>query len=107
MATTTVHQTTPIQQPEQKLHRHRSFHYDQRHSHHNNNNNSGRHHQVQQVGNYIIYKKTLGSGSMGTVKLAECLSDKDHQLVKKKSRRVEKEAHCILFVSMQSKLCPR
>ncbi|CEG70085.1 Putative CAMK/CAMKL/KIN1 protein kinase [Rhizopus microsporus] len=37
-------------------------------------------HQVQQIGNYVIYKKTLGSGSMGTVKLAESLSPKDHQL---------------------------
>lgn len=36
---------------------------------------------VQHVGNYVIYKKTLGAGSMGTVKLAECLSAKDHQLV--------------------------
>lgn len=39
-------------------------------------------HQVQQIGNYVIYKKTLGSGSMGTVKLAESLSPKDHQLVR-------------------------
>ncbi|GAA5809810.1 hypothetical protein MFLAVUS_003225 [Mucor flavus] len=38
-----------------------------------------RRHQVQHIGNYVIHKKTLGSGSMGTVKLAECLSDKDHQ----------------------------
>lgn len=37
-------------------------------------------HQVQQIGNYVIYKKTLGSGSMGTVKLAESLSPKDHHL---------------------------
>lgn len=82
MATTTVtsHQPTPIQLTEQKIHRHRSFHYDQRHSNNNSATNS-RHQQVQQIGNYVIYKKTLGSGSMGTVKLAECLSDKDHQLV--------------------------
>lgn len=40
-----------------------------------------RRHQVQHIGNYVIHKKTLGSGSMGTVKLAECLSDKDHQQV--------------------------
>lgn len=44
------------------------------------------HHQfhryhVQHIGNYVIHRKTLGSGSMGTVKLAECLSDKDHQQV--------------------------
>jgi len=36
---------------------------------------------VQHIGNYVIHRKTLGSGSMGTVKLAECLSDKDHQQV--------------------------
>lgn len=81
MATVTSHQPTPIQQTGQTLHRHRSFHYDQRHSNHNNTTNSNTRQQVQHVGNYIIYKKTLGSGSMGTVKLAECLSDKDHQLV--------------------------
>jgi hypothetical protein len=40
------------------------------------------HRQVQHIGNYVIYRKTLGSGSMGTVKLAECLSDKDHQKVR-------------------------
>lgn len=38
-------------------------------------------HHVQHIGNYVIHRKTLGSGSMGTVKLAECLSDKDHQQV--------------------------
>jgi hypothetical protein len=42
---------------------------------------SSQRHQVQQIGNYVIYKKTLGSGSMGTVKLAESLSPKDHHLV--------------------------
>ncbi|KAG1121362.1 hypothetical protein G6F42_012502 [Rhizopus arrhizus] len=41
---------------------------------------SSQRHQVQQIGNYVIYKKTLGSGSMGTVKLAESLSPKDHHL---------------------------
>ncbi|KAI9259868.1 kinase-like domain-containing protein [Sporodiniella umbellata] len=44
------------------------------------NRNKSVRHQVQQVGNYVIYKKTLGSGSMGTVKLAESLSPKDHHL---------------------------
>ncbi|RCH95209.1 hypothetical protein CU098_009210, partial [Rhizopus stolonifer] len=34
----------------------------------------------QRIGNYLIHRKTLGSGSMGTVKLAESLSAKDHQL---------------------------
>jgi hypothetical protein len=45
------------------------------------------HRQVQHIGNYVIYRKTLGSGSMGTVKLAECLSDKDHQKVRLKKSK--------------------
>ncbi|KAI7898021.1 kinase-like domain-containing protein [Cokeromyces recurvatus] len=32
-------------------------------------------HQVMQIQNYIIYRKTIGAGSMGKVKLAECLDD--------------------------------
>ncbi|KAI8389445.1 kinase-like domain-containing protein [Blakeslea trispora] len=37
-------------------------------------------HNAQHIGNYVIHKKTLGTGSMGTVKLAESLSPQDHQL---------------------------
>ncbi|KAI8642111.1 kinase-like domain-containing protein [Parasitella parasitica] len=32
-------------------------------------------HQVMKVQNYVIYRKTIGAGSMGKVKLAECLTD--------------------------------
>lgn len=34
-------------------------------------------HQVTQIQNYVIYQKTIGAGSMGKVKLAECLTDKE------------------------------
>lgn len=66
MATVTA--STPIQFAEPSLTRNRSFQQQRRH-------------HTQHIGNYVIHKKTLGSGSMGTVKLAECLSDKDHQQV--------------------------
>ncbi|GAN06410.1 hypothetical protein MAM1_0122d05892 [Mucor ambiguus] len=32
-------------------------------------------HQVMKIQNYVIYRKTIGAGSMGKVKLAECLTD--------------------------------
>lgn len=55
------------------------------------NNNSSREtlsrkpserHQVMQIQNYIIYRKTIGAGSMGKVKLAECLTDVEKKKVK-------------------------
>ncbi|OBZ90889.1 Protein kinase kin1 [Choanephora cucurbitarum] len=36
-------------------------------------------HQVMKIQNYVIYRKTIGAGSMGKVKLAECLTDPDKQ----------------------------
>ncbi|CEP15490.1 hypothetical protein [Parasitella parasitica] len=36
-------------------------------------------HQVMKIQNYVIYRKTIGAGSMGKVKLAECLTDVDKQ----------------------------
>jgi hypothetical protein len=62
------------EQQQRQLNRSRSLQYEASRPH------SYKSH-TQQIGNYVIYKKTLGSGSMGTVKLAECLSDKDHQQV--------------------------
>lgn len=44
---------------------------------------SERHH-LMQIQNYVIYRKTIGAGSMGKVKLAECLTDVQKQKVKKK-----------------------
>lgn len=38
--------------------------------------------RVLRVGNYVIYRKTIGAGSMGKVKLAECLTDSDRQQVR-------------------------
>ncbi|KAI8374308.1 kinase-like domain-containing protein [Radiomyces spectabilis] len=35
--------------------------------------------RVQRIHNYIIHQKTLGAGSMGKVKLAECITDSHHQ----------------------------
>jgi hypothetical protein len=66
---TTATMTSYIQQP-QPLQDNRANQQPQSHRYH-----------VQHIGNYVIHRKTLGSGSMGTVKLAECLSDKDHQQV--------------------------
>lgn len=68
---TTVTASAPIQFTEPSLTRNRSFQQQQQQK---------RYH-TQHIGNYVIHKKTLGSGSMGTVKLAECLSDRDHQQV--------------------------
>lgn len=71
---TTVTASTPIQFAETTLTRNRSFQQQQQQQ-------QQRRYHTQHIGNYVIHKKTLGSGSMGTVKLAECLSDKDHQQV--------------------------
>ena len=38
-------------------------------------------HQVMKIQNYVIYRKTIGAGSMGKVKLAECLTDVHKQKV--------------------------
>lgn len=38
-------------------------------------------HQVVKIQNYVIYRKTIGAGSMGKVKLAECLTDIHKQKV--------------------------
>lgn len=38
-------------------------------------------HQVMKIQNYVIYRKTIGAGSMGKVKLAECLTDEHKQKV--------------------------
>ncbi|CAO3642837.1 unnamed protein product [Cunninghamella echinulata] len=35
--------------------------------------------QAYRIQNYVIYRKTIGQGSMGKVKLAECLTDRDQQ----------------------------
>ncbi|KAI8333881.1 kinase-like domain-containing protein [Chlamydoabsidia padenii] len=35
--------------------------------------------QQVKIQNYVIYRKTIGQGSMGKVKLAECLTDRDQQ----------------------------
>lgn len=37
--------------------------------------------QVVKIQNYVIYRKTIGAGSMGKVKLAECLTDVHKQKV--------------------------
>lgn len=37
--------------------------------------------QVVKIQNYVIYRKTIGAGSMGKVKLAECLDDVHKQKV--------------------------
>lgn len=37
--------------------------------------------KVVRVQNYVISRKTIGAGSMGKVKLAECLTDSDRQQV--------------------------
>jgi hypothetical protein len=34
-------------------------------------------HQMMRIQNYVVYRKTIGAGSMGKVKLAECLTDKE------------------------------
>ncbi|ORX60691.1 Pkinase-domain-containing protein [Hesseltinella vesiculosa] len=34
---------------------------------------------VVRIQNYVIYRKTIGQGSMGKVKMAECLTDRDQQ----------------------------
>jgi hypothetical protein len=39
-------------------------------------------HQVVKIQNYVIYRKTIGAGSMGKVKLAECLTDVHKQKVR-------------------------
>jgi hypothetical protein len=84
-ATVTSIPTAPIQftdatQLKKNLSRARSFQQSQ--------HQQQRRHHIHHIGNYVIHKKTLGSGSMGTVKLAECLSDKDHQQVKDKRIKV-------------------
>lgn len=48
---------------------------------------SERHHVVK-IQNYVIYRKTIGAGSMGKVKLAECLTDEHKQKVKKKKKYI-------------------
>lgn len=48
---------------------------------------SERHH-LMQVQNYVIYRKTIGAGSMGKVKLAECLTDVKKQKVTMKNQGV-------------------
>lgn len=77
-ATATSHSTAPIQFMESSQQktptRSRSL------QHHQQSLTQRRHH-IQHIGNYVIHKKTLGSGSMGTVKLAESLSDRDHKQV--------------------------
>ncbi|CAO3580082.1 unnamed protein product [Absidia cylindrospora] len=35
--------------------------------------------QAVRIQNYVIYRKTIGQGSMGKVKLAECLTNRDQQ----------------------------
>jgi hypothetical protein len=37
--------------------------------------------KVIQIQNYVIYRKTIGAGSMGKVKLAECITDSEKQKV--------------------------
>ncbi|KAG2198516.1 hypothetical protein INT47_008620 [Mucor saturninus] len=69
---TTVTASAPIQFTEPTLSRNRSFQQQQQQQ-------QQKRYHTQHIGNYVIHKKTLGSGSMGTVKLAECLSDRDHQ----------------------------
>lgn len=49
-------------------------------------------HQVMKVQNYVIYRKTIGAGSMGKVKLAECLTDPTKQKVIKRKKDKKKEA---------------
>lgn len=75
-ATVTPHSTGPIQFPEHSQYKTPTRTRSLQHS------PQQRRHHIQHIGNYVIHKKTLGSGSMGTVKLAECLSDKDHQQVR-------------------------
>ncbi|KAI8647232.1 kinase-like domain-containing protein [Parasitella parasitica] len=73
--------TTATMDSQAPTHDSRNGHPQQQHQHHYSHQQqqqSHRHH-VQHIGNYVIHRKTLGSGSMGTVKLAECLSDRDHQ----------------------------
>lgn len=53
---------------------------------HNNNKETltrkhSERHQVMKIQNYVIYRKTIGAGSMGKVKLAECLTDVHKQKV--------------------------
>ncbi|KAL7326139.1 Serine/threonine-protein kinase [Mucor circinelloides] len=69
-ATITSHQAQPVIQDNHHHQQQQQQQYPLQQAH--------RYH-VQHIGNYVIHRKTLGSGSMGTVKLAECLSDKDHQ----------------------------
>jgi hypothetical protein len=107
MATVTPHQShihfnngnQEQQQQQKQLNRSRSLQYEASRSHRTH---------TQQIGNYVIYKKTLGSGSMGTVKLAECLSDKDHQQVKALWQFKNPVIDSFFFLySMQSRSCPR
>lgn len=62
-----------------------------RHSHHNSIDKSQDHsihrrqserRKTMRVGNYVISRKTIGAGSMGKVKLAECITDNDRQQVR-------------------------
>ncbi|KAL0144290.1 kinase-like domain-containing protein [Mucor lusitanicus] len=75
-ATMTSHQAPPSIQDNHHSHHHQQ---QQQQQHPHFPQQQPHRHHVQHIGNYVIHRKTLGSGSMGTVKLAECLSDKDHQ----------------------------
>ena len=62
-----------------------------RHSHHNSMDKSqdnaihrrqSEKRKTMRIGNYVISRKTIGAGSMGKVKLAECITDNDRQQVR-------------------------
>ncbi len=65
-------------------------------------------HQVMKIQNYVIYRKTIGAGSMGKVKLAECLTDEHKQKVIKITNNNKRRVQFILlYFSMQLKLCQK
>ncbi|CDH55065.1 serine threonine protein kinase [Lichtheimia corymbifera JMRC:FSU:9682] len=95
-STTASRTTTPQRAPsvrsshdQKRAARDSSLHrQESRHSHHNSIDKSQDHsihrrqserRKTMRVGNYVISRKTIGAGSMGKVKLAECITDNDRQ----------------------------
>lgn len=91
-----IHFNSGNQEQQRRLNRSRSLQYEASRTH-------SRRSHTQQIGNYVIYKKTLGSGSMGTVKLAECLSDKDDQQVNISTTWSWRFSYSLQLYSMQLK----
>lgn len=55
-------------------------------------------HQVMKIQNYVIYRKTIGAGSMGKVKLAECLTDVHKQKVSALPKKKRDKNLALIFL---------